>query len=49
MLGTIIQKYRKDNCVNALFMNIMQFISPFYDENSRGSIYLKYKKVNVGK
>ena len=35
--------------LNALFLNIMQFISPFYDENSRRSMDLKYKNVSVRK
>ena len=36
--------------VKPLFLNMMQFILPFYDENCRGgSILLKYEKVNVGK
>ena len=29
--------------LNALFLNIMKFISPFYDENCRRSMDLKYK------
>ena len=48
MLGAIIQK-GTESSLKALFLNIMQFISPFYDENSRRSIYLMYKNIRVGK
>ena len=49
MFGAIIQKSKKDKCKGIIPEHIMQFISPFYDENSRRSIDLKYEKVNIGK
>ena len=36
-------------CVKALFPNIMRFISPLYDENSRRSTDFNYENVNVAK
>ena len=35
--------------VKTLFLNIMQLISPFNDENFRKSLFLKFEKINVGK
>ena len=44
-LGAIIQK---SVTVKALFLNRIQLVPPFYDENWRRSIDLKYEMVNVG-
>ena len=35
--------------IKALFLNLMQLVPPFYDENWRRSIDLKYEKENIGK
>ena len=45
MLGAIIKKYSLA-VVKALFLNIMQFISPFYDENSKSFVNVNYRNVS---
>ena len=49
MLGAIIKKIQPNTIVKALFLKIMKFISPFYDENSRRRLDLKYKNISVEK
>ena len=48
-LGALIQKYRNAHILRALFLNIMQFVPPFYAENSRRNDGVNYKTVSVGK
>ena len=42
-------KICQNTFVKAIFLNKMQFVSPFYDENSKRSRDFKYEMVNAGK